>query len=105
MEKFVEFFTGESLLAIFGAFIGSMLRIMQKTKALGRRMKTPERWYEFFVSLGLMFITMLACDYFHLDSRLSAGIGFISCYAGVALLDVLKNALLNRVKNEIEKQS
>ncbi len=97
MEKFVDFFTEESLLAIFGSFIGSMLRIMQKAKALGRKMKSLEKWYEFFVSLGLMFLTMLTCDYLHLDSRLSAGIGFISCYAGVALLDVIKSAFLSRI--------
>ena len=105
MEKFVDFFAGENILAVFGSFIGSALRIMQKAKALGKKMSRADMWYEFIVSLALMFLTMLLCDYFRLDSRLSAGIGFISCYAGVALLDVLKNALLNRVKNEIEKEN
>lgn len=102
MERLFEILQ-EYVLLLIGMVIGSMLRIMQYIKSTGKGLSRFDRWYQFIVSLGLMFVSVLTCDYLELDARLSAGIGFISCYAGVALLDVIKNALLNRIKNEIGK--
>jgi hypothetical protein len=90
----------EYVLPIFGAIIGSALRITQRLKSDGAPLSKLDWVYELVLSASIAFIAILACDYYQLDSKLSAGIGFVSSYAGIAVVDALKSAFLGKIKGK-----
>ncbi len=91
-------------LPILGSLIGSTLRISQKRKKVKEKIKGYELVYELSMSAALAFLTITLCDYLGYDSRVSGGIGLISAYAGIAIIDAVKDAFLDKIKNQINNK-
>jgi len=92
-------------LPLFGAIIGSALRITQRMKKDNAKFSQLDWFYEVVLSVSIMFVVGLFCEYYHMDSRLSAGVGFVSSYAGIAVIDALKSAFIGKINAKVEKEN